>query len=170
MYMRKNFKSLLKVFWQSGQTRILRVQNNIFFWKIVLSRSLFLFIQFLTFRKKNSDFRKRFLSGFLEKYSTSPDGRCSEKKVFLKQFYTSTSPSFSNSERKRKINFGRKMFGKVFKNAFYALRVTISGKQLFFETGDFSSFLEFGSSIIRKILRKSRKVVNTELYVSSGAL
>ena len=33
------------------------------------------------FQEKNSDMRKRFLSGFLEKYSTSPDGRCLEKKL-----------------------------------------------------------------------------------------
>ena len=134
-----------------------------------LSRSSFSFIQFLIFRKNNSDFRKRFLSGFLEKYSTSPDGRCLEKKLYLKQFYIPTSPSFSNFERKRKIIFGRKIFGKVLKNATQLFRETISGKQLLSVKSDFSSF-DFGSDNIRKFLRKNRKVVNTELNVSIGVL
>ena len=85
--------------------------ENSFIAKFVFVYSVF------DFQENNSDFRKRFLSGFLEKYSMSPDGRCLEKKLYLKQFYISTSPSFSNFERKRKIIFGRKIFGKVFKNA-----------------------------------------------------
>ena len=85
--------------------------ENSFIAKFVFVYSVF------DFQENNSDFRKRFLSGFLERYSTSSDGRCMEKKLYLKQFYISTSPSFSNFELKRKIIFGRKIFGNVFKNA-----------------------------------------------------
>ena len=73
----------------------------------------FVFIySFFDFQEKNSDFRKRFLSGFLEKNSTSPDGQCLEKSFFLNIFKFLLLHHFRTLSGK-KLNFRRWIIGNV---------------------------------------------------------
>ena len=102
----ENFECLMKVQWHGCQSCFLRVQNNAF--RKIIFAAKFVFYSIFGFHERDSDFQKRLLSGLLKKYSTCPEGRCFEKTLFLNKFYNTSSPPFSNLERKEKSALGER--------------------------------------------------------------
>ena len=166
-FMRKKFSKVWWKFYGRVAKAAFYVSRTMFLGKTILPRSSF-FTFFFDFQENVSNFRKRFLSGLLKKYSVCPEDRNWEDKFTLKPFYISNSPSFLDHIGKIST-FGERYSAKLSKCNLGVQRIKFR-KTIVLWKKNFSSFLDFLSNNIRKLPRKVRKVVNTQLYVSSGTL